>query len=367
MQKSDVMNIFRLGLAFLIFWTISGCKKEAPPPKERIRALKTITVTHPASGHVRTYPGLVEPVDKSSISFEVSGNVQKVLVDVGDKVSQGQLLATMDTRTFKLDVEAAEAALGRSRVELSDKKKDIERFRRINKLDPGAVSQMTLDQAQAAYEGAGKDVSFSRSQLNLAKRDLEKTELRAPFDGVIAERMVEPFFEVSRGQAVFNVFIEGAMEVAITIPESEIEGVGLGLRADIRFPTIPGQAYHGVVSKVGSVANQANAFPVNVAISDSSEKVRPGISAEVTLMLAGTATETSFLVPISVISAGESNAQAVVYVFDPETSTVQKRTVTLAGIRDNNVIVKEGLESGEIIAVAGVSFLQDGQKVTLME
>jgi RND family efflux transporter MFP subunit len=178
--------------------------------------------------------------------------------------------------------------------------------------------------------------------------------------------MVEPFFEVLRGQAVFNMFMEGAMEVAISIPESEIEGINLGLRGEIAFPTIPGQIYHGVVSRVGAVANQANAFPVDVAISDPSEKVRPGISAEVTLLLAGIERESSFLVPLSAIAPGESKTQAVIYVFDPETSTVHKTPVKTAGIRDNNVIVQEGLKGGEIIAVAGVSFLQNGQKVTLM-
>ena len=96
-----------------------------------------------------------------------------------------------------------------------------------------------LDQAQANHDAARKDLGYGTTRLNLAKRDLERTVLHAPFAGVVAERHADPFQEVGRGQRLFDLHTEDAMEVAISVPESEISQVYLGLPGDIRFPGPP--------------------------------------------------------------------------------------------------------------------------------
>jgi RND family efflux transporter MFP subunit len=190
---------------FLSF-TLIACKEDVPQPVERIRTIKAMIVTDRAFGLSRKFPGIVEAADRSSLSFEVSGNVKELRVDVGDKVTNGQIIAVLDSRPFQLKVQAAEAELGRAKAGLTNKKKHLDRLQGIAKLDPGAVSGRSLDQAEAAYESAQNTVSYSASQLNLAKRDLQKTKLLAPFDGVIAKRHVDPFKEVARGQPIYDIF-----------------------------------------------------------------------------------------------------------------------------------------------------------------
>ena len=367
MRSSSCKGYLNLLWVTLVIFFLSACGQEPPPPVEAIRAIKTITVTEIASGRIRKFSGVIEAADKSSVSFEVAGNVQEVRVKVGDKVAKGDVLAVLDKRTYELNVKAAEAALGRSRVKLKDSRNDLDRLRRIAKMDPGAVSEARLDNAKAKYHSARQDVEYTTSQLNLAKRDLNKTVLYAPFDGHVAERLVEPFYEVTRGQQLFDMYMEGAMEAAISIPESEIQGIYLGLNSEISFPTIPGKVYKGIVTEISKVAGTANAFPVKVTIQEDSEKVRPGLTAEVTIMLAGEAAETSYLIPLIALAAGDSAAKGYVFVFDPATSTVKKTPIVGGGVRDNDVVIKKGVKPGDIIAVAGVSFLEDGQKVKLME
>jgi len=364
-RRISKISLGILSIAALL--TVFACRKEPPPPVERIRAIKAITVAERASGRVRKFSGVIEPADKSSISFEVSGNVQEVLINVGDKVSEGQKLAVLDKRTYTLNVEAAEAALGRAKVQLADKRNDYDRFRRIRGKDPGAVSEASLDQSAAAFESARKEVSYTTSQLNLAKRDLEKTVLLAPFDGVIADRYVEPFQEVQRGERLFDIYIEGAMEAAVSVPETEIEGIYLGLHCDIRFPTETDRTYKGLVTEISSVAGTANAFPVKVTIQGDTTRIRPGMTAEVTVLLAGATGEASYLVPLIAIAPGDEAARGYLFVYDEETSTVRKTPIALEGVRDNDAVVTQGIAGGETIAVAGVSFLEDGQKVKLME
>jgi RND family efflux transporter MFP subunit len=314
---------------------------------------------------MRRFSGVVEAADSSSVSFEVPGNVREVNVDVGERISKGQVLAVLDEQTFQLNVKAAQADVGRAEVELRDALNDLERLQRIAAKDRGAISQRALDQAEARYGGARNNLSYNTSRLNLVKRDLERAVLRAPFDGVISKRYVDPFQQVALGQKLFDLHMEGAMEAAISVPESEIEYIYLGLPGEVRFPAIPEQVHKGIVTEVSKVAGGANAFPVKVTIEADNPRIRPGITAEVILLLGDEQGETAFLIPIEALAPGGSESKSYVFVFDQETSTVKKTMIESGSFRANNIVVNKGLKAGDIIAAAGVSFLRDGQKVRL--
>ena len=362
----------RLGLMPLVVLvsTLTACSEQAPPPTiETVRAIRTITVTEPASGKMRRFSGVVEAADTSSISFEVPGNVRQVKVDVGGRVSKGQVLAVLDEQTYRLNVEAAQAAVRRAEVERTDARAYLGRLQDLAARASGAISVRRVEQAQAKFDGARQNLSYNISRLNLARRDLERTVLSAPFDGVIAKRHVDPFQEVARGERMFDLFMEGAMQAAISIPESEINQIYLGLPGEIRFPAIPEQIHKGIVTEISKAAGAANAFPVKVTIEADAEnlRIRPGITAEVTLLLGDEEGDGAYLIPVGALSPGGTESGNDVFVFDPETSTVKRTAIEDGGIRDSNIIVNKGLKIGDIIVVAGVSFLRDGQKVRLME
>lgn len=367
MTKSVSPQPLKLLSLVVLVSLLTACGEEPPPPTETVRAIRTIAVAEPASGKMRRFSGVVEAASTSSLSFEVPGNVQEVKADVGENVSQGQVLAKLDDQTFQLNVEAVEATVGRAEVELADADRESERLQQIAGRDRGLVSRQMLDQAQTNADAARKQLSYTRSRLNLAQRDLDRTVLRAPFDGVVTERHVEPFQEVDRGQRLFDLHAEGAMEAAISIPESEIKQVYLGLPGEIRLPAIPGQTFTGIVTEISSAAGAANAFPVKLTIQADSAGIRPGLTTEVTLLLGGGEAETAYLIPIAALVPAAGESDSFVFIFDAETSTVKKIAIKHGGIRDDNIIVNQGLGAGDIIAVAGVSFLRDGQQVRLME
>lgn len=346
---------------------LTACAEEPPPLAEAVRAVKTVTVTEPASGSIRRFSGVVEAADSSNISFEVSGVVEELKVDVGDRVQAGQALAVLDKATYELNVEAAQASVRRAEAEFREADSHWERLQRIAREDIGATSEQALDQAAASRDSVRQNLSYTTSRLNLAKRDVERTVLYAPFDGIISERHVDAFEQVNRGQRVLSLFMEGAMEAAISIPESEIAQVRLGLHGDIRFPSIPGEVYDSLVTEVSEVAGTANAFPVRLTINSDNERVRPGITVEVTLMLGDESTEQAFLVPLRALASSAGKSGSHVFKFDAKTSTVKRTVVKLSDVRDNDVVVEDGLEAGDVIVVAGVSFLRDGQKVRLMQ
>lgn len=182
----------------------------------------------------------------------------------------------------------------------------------------------------------------------------------------MANKFVDPFQEVARGEKLFEVYGEGAMEVVISVPETAIGDIHLGLPAEVSFPAEGLENLKGRVSEIGTVATEANAFPVKVALIDPPAKVLPGMTAEASLILGDESEAVSYLVPLSAIAPGEEPQGGYVFIYDPQSATVRKSAVRGGGVRDNRIVVTEGLESGQIIAVAGVSFLRDGQKVKLI-
>ncbi len=348
----------------LVVIGLTSCGEDAREVVEQIRAIKTITVNELASGQVRKFSGVVEATDTSSLSFEVAGNVQELLVDRGDKVDTGQLLAVLDSSTYELNVEAVNSELGRAKAVYTEKELELNRQKKLFSKD--WVSKAALDQAVAAFETARNDVGYATSRLNLARRDLDKTVLTAPFEGVIAERFVDTFAEVGRGDKIFEIFADDAMRVDLSIPETIIERINLGLPAEVTLATQPG-AYQAFVTEIGSVAAEANAFPVKATLIDPPQGVRPGMTAEVTFLLAQADTTPAYLVPISAIAPGDEPSTGYVFVFDPDSSTLRRMLIRAGPGRDNRVAVTEGVQAGDIIAVAGVSFLSDGQKVTLLQ
>ncbi|MDJ0989121.1 MAG: efflux RND transporter periplasmic adaptor subunit [Desulfobacterales bacterium] len=357
----------RRSLALTVFAIICpallACSEQPSPPVETVRAIRTFEVGDPAEGQKRRFSGVVEAADNSAISFEVAGNVHEVHADVGQQIEKGQVLAVMDDRTFRMNVAAAQAAVGRAEVERNDARSERDRVRKAAEINPGAVSQRSIDQAETQFNSARKNMRYHQSQLDLAQRDLERTVLKAPFDGVVATRQVDPFQQVSLGQILFELYAEGAMEAAISVPESEIDRVHLGLPAEIRFPAIPDQIFPGTVSEISRVAGGANAFPVKAMIDADNPRIRPGITAEVTLLLGDDEDGAAYLIPSGALLAGPNETRGFVFVFDPATSTVRKTAVTFGGVRESNVIVRQGLKTGDVIAAAGVSFMRDGQKV----
>lgn len=352
-------------LSLVFIWVaITACEKKVEIV-EQVRALKSITVSKPATGQVRKFSGIVSATDSSNLSFEVGGKVETVYVDVGNPVRKGQLLAVLDKEPYRLDVDAAQAELVTAEAKVVNTKEEYDRQERVYSQGAGAKSK--LEQAKYNYDAARSQVNYQIANLNLAKRNLSKTMLTSPYDGHIAWRSVDPHEEVKVGQKVFTIDAKGALEVYLAVPETTIHQIHMGTPATVRFSTPPGLSVKGRISEIGSAAVKANAFPVKVRLIEPPANINPGMTAEVSLVLKDDSQMTGYLVPIqAVLPAGEVG-KGYAFVYDPETSTVRKTQIQTLGAEQNMTIVSEGLSAGDIIAVAGVSFLADGMKVKLME
>jgi RND family efflux transporter MFP subunit len=343
---------------------MTACKKE-PEIVEVVRSIKTMTVNEQPAEKIRKFAGQVAAVDSSGLSFEVGGQVELVEVDIGDRVKKGDVLAVLDPEPYQLDVDAAEAELIKARENVTKTKAEYERQKRI--FEQGAGAQRFVEVTEFDYKAALSAVNYQIAKLDLAKRNLRKTKLLSPYDGVIAWRSVEPNEKVLAGQKILEINATGEMEVQLAVPETNVDQIQIDDPVTIAFPTLPGETAKGRISYIGGAAVKANAFPVKVGLIDPSEKVKPGMTAEATLSIKDENRKPGYLVPMQAVMPSPEPDRGYAFVYDPGTSTVKKTPVRSRGTADKRVIIEEGLEAGDIIAVAGVSFLADGLEVKLLE
>ena len=358
-------RVLALALTTVFALFVAGCEEPAPDEVERIRAIKPYYVSEPAGGDVRRYSGEITASNTSALSFAVSGTVQTVDVNQGDRVVKGQVLATLDPERFKLDVGAAQSELDAAKAEHEKAKLELERKRQL--YQKGWVAKAAYDQAVAAADGAEGQLNLARSRLGLAERDQNNARLIAPFDGIIALRDVEPFTEVTTGQTIFQIDSEGSFEVELSIPDSVISRVKLGAPITVEARNVAGCGCAGRITEIGSTTGAANTVPVKAALLERVDGLLPGMAVEANLILSGNTGPRGYLLPLVAIAPGDETAPGYVFKFDAEAGVVRKTAVQAGETVSGNLVeVANGIDAGDVIAAAGVSFLRDGQRVTLM-
>lgn len=352
----------------LIALVVTGCGRGDPPPPDIVRPIAWIELKASELGQMRRLSGILRPVTTANLSFEVGGKVEEVFVGLGDSVARGDRLATLDARSYRLAVEAARGEVARAEAALTETRNEYERFADL--LERGLVSRSGFDNAKAAAETARSQLDVARAQLNIAEKDLEDTILKAPYEGRITKRLVEPAQQVAAGERVFEIEGSEGEEVQLLVPETLIWAIEQGQDYPVHFPAAPELDLTARVSEIGVSAEAANAFPVTLTLNEQSPRLRAGMTVEVDVVFVGhgrTGYEGKVVkIPVSAIVAGPDQ-DAYVFVYDRQTGTVSRRVVQTENLLNNEVLVSAGLEPGEIVATAGAHFLRDGQKVTLLD
>ena len=347
-----------------------GCGKEEKP-EEVIRSIKWMKVAETSAKQVRMISGTTKPVDQTALSFAVGGTVEKVEARLGDQVKQGQVLAELDRQPFVLAVRDAEAGLSKAQANLVERRANYERYSAL--YESNNASKAELDEARASFDSAKSQVEAAQAQLGLARRDLRKTKIKAPFDGTISVKEIEPYMELSPGKAVFGLDgVEAGFEVSAAVPDSLVIHLTSGDEAEVVFPTLNNRKVPGVITEIGSRSRTASTYPVTVQLQEQFDDFRSGMSVEVAFEFipeseTGEPLVTGLAAPLSAFIVGEEKT-SFVFIYDKQSSTVKKTPVKTLALRENDVIVEPGaLKAGDIIATAGVQFLTDGQKVNLMK
>ncbi|GJM03051.1 MAG: hemolysin secretion protein D [Rhodomicrobium sp.] len=360
----------RLAMLLALSLVFTACDERKPEQKEEvIRHIKSMKLEARADQQSRLIAGVVTPVVSSNVAFEIGGQVTKMTVSVGDRVKSGDLIAELDPQTYELRLQSAEGALQAAQAKLSDAEKKFEQQKQL--FTKKFTTKTNYDSALSTLEAARSDVSIQKSQVSIARRNLTKTKLLAPFSGAISEKHVEVFEEVTAGKPIVTLHTEGNYEIDVSLPETLVNEVKVGDEVDVQVSIGQRAQLKGYIKDISSQASQGNAYPVTIGLVQDEtaalKKLRPGMSVEVTFKFAQAYKGTAFFVPTAAILPTEVEGQVHLFVYNAEAGMVEKRSAQVVNIRDNNVMIAGDVKAGDIIAVAGVSFLVDKMKVNLLE
>ena len=352
----------------LLALSLLGCNEQSHSVDKPIRPIMWAEVKLSALEQIRTLSGIVAPVEAAKLSFEVSGKLESIKVNLGDEVKKGQELASLNQRGFNLAQQSAEAKYQQAKANLADAKNSYNRYEKLIK--QGVVSQSGFDNAKATYDASKSAVDVARAQVEITIKDMQDTILLAPYNGIITKRTFEPSQQISAGQLAFEIEGKHGLEVQVMVPETLIQQLTRDAILTIKFPVLPEIKMLGRVTEIGTRAESANAFPVTVVLQSEDLLLRAGMTAEVEFVFEGVGRTGHkgpvIRIPITAISAGLEQ-KVYVYIYDKAAQVVRKTEVQTENILNNEVYISSGLKEGDIIATAGIAFLRDGQQVSLID
>lgn len=326
---------------------MSGCgsREQASQQVEPVK-VKVMTVASSVRNETVRFSGTVQEENGSSLSFPLMGRVKSVQVDLGSRVRQGQLLATLDEASVESTYQAAKAAL----------KQAEDAYRRMKELhEKGSLADMKWVEVQSKFQQA-------QSMEAVARKNLTDCRLVAPFAGVIAEKNLEVGQNVVPGVQVMKLVSDDRLKVRIAVPETEIMHVTKGQKAVIEAPVLNGRQAEGVVMEKGIQANPlSRSYEVNIGIQTSHTGLLPGMVTEVWLQ--DTDKSQACVLPASVIQLDESN-RYFVWVKGAD-GKASKRVVTCGKFTASGVTVVAGLSEGEEVIVEGQQKVCEGTPLAI--
>lgn len=319
-------------------------------PNKSLPLVITTTVDDTLFQHFTVVQGEVATNENIIIYPEFSGVLERVFVKDGDKVRKGQVLARIDEGGLSSQLAQLE-----TRATLA--KTTFERQKRL--WDQNIGSEIQFLEAQTNYEAA-------QNAVNQLKTQLDKTNVRAPFSGVIDEVISDEGLVVNPGQnQLFRLVNLDNMYVQAAVPENYLSQISKGTSVLVELSAI-GKQFKGTVRQVGNFINPNNrTFQIEIAIPNEEGLLKPNLIA--TVKLNDYSAENAIIIPENSIQKN-SMGENLVFVFEPETDSTglaKKIPVELGYTSRDSVEVTQGLQPGDRLIVQGARNLRDNQKVQI--
>lgn len=310
---------------------------------------------------VLTFAGNLDPVWQAKIASKIAGRIQSVLVNEGDYVEAGTVLAALDSSEIDATVNAARGSVYDAKANLEQADTTLARYQRL--LEKGAISQQEVDNASFARDMAAGKLESAQGTYENAYSRMEGTRVITPHAGYVVKRYYQEGYYAKDTDALFNVADISTLLVKINIPEGQIGAVAIGSVAEIEVPAMPGKKFQGKVTKIAAVADApGRTFAAEVSIPNADGLLRGGVYANV--YIKSNDKPNALVIPQSAIVMRED--QRTVFVLDQDNFV--KRKVLITGYIGNGLVeVLGGLEENERIVIGGQNKIREGSKVKIDE
>jgi RND family efflux transporter MFP subunit len=365
--------------------TVTRAAKPDEPPTIAVAKANTEDISH---GVVLTAE--FRPFQEIDVMAKVAGYLKEIKVDVGDRVGQGQLLATLEVPELHDDLAKADASVVRAQAEVVRARDELrraesahqishlsfERLSAVNTRKPGLLAQQEIDEAQsrdlvteAQVAAAKSSIAAVEEQVKLQNADTRKvktlidyTRVTAPFSGVITKRYGDPGSMIQAGTAsqtqampVVKLSQTSTLRLILPVPESIVPTVHIGQAVEVRVPTL-NRSFPGRVARfTGKLSSSTRTMDTEVDVPNPGLVLMPGMYAEVDLTLARRN-------KVLTIPSVAIDPKRQVMVVTPN-NRIEVRTLAIGLESPDKVEVKSGLNDGDLVVIAGRGGLQAGDEV----
>jgi len=359
------MKLFYTSLLFLGVLSLSSCGNSSEEKNIDRSPAVLVTVSSVAAENntpFLTASGKIEAANSATLSTRMMGFVDKVHVNVGDKVSKGQLLISINNADLSAKQAQTSAGINEAQAAFNNAEKDYQRFQ--NLFAENSASQKELDDQRARYEMSKARLEGARQMKNEVQSQFAYVNLRAPFNGVITSKSIDAGDMANPGVPLISVEGPGNFEVVASVPEGEISKIKSGTEVQVIIKSSD-KILPGTVTEVSTSANNTGGqFLVKVVLDKTDASILSGMYATVQFPIEKKTDATTVLVPQeALVKRGQLTG---IYTVS-ESNTAILRWLRLGRTFGDNVEVLSGLNADENYIISADEKLFNGAKITIKQ
>ena len=325
---------------------VSSCgSKKDDAAKAPVR-VKTEIASADGSQSDQSYVGIVEEREGTAVSFTGMGVVKRMLVNEGQSVGRGQLIAEMDDTQARNLLAGAEAQMNQANDAL-------ERYKMLH--DNGSLPEVQWVEIQSK-------VAQAKSQLEIAKKNLADCRLVAPVSGIVGSKMIKAGETALPSQAVVTILDISSVKVKVSIPEAEIGGITATTPTRIKVDAVNKEVSGGYIEKGVQADALTHTYDIRINVQNSDRKLLPGMVASVSFGSEKSEVKSEkLMVPVTAV---QKKADGSLFVWTiAKDSTAHRTTVSTGHTQGNRMIITIGIENGQRVVTEGYQKLSEGSKV----
>lgn len=355
-----------LSLTLILFSTNCGKTKNDKPKDAQKQAAEQVISINTAKVEGRSIKRVVEtagtlmPWDEVPVSSEISGTVEAILADMGDRVNKGDILLKLDQREAKLNYEIAQKTLDRNKALLQDARNNLKRSKEL--FEKGIISASERDNIQTQHDIADAQMAQSDSALALAKKRLEDTVITAPITGEIKKRSASKGETIKDKTPLFIIVNADQLKFYGTIPEKFSPQIRVGQAINIQVDAYGDKAFSGRIERVSPAIDlDTRTLAIEANIPNPKSLLKAGFFAK---GIVATVTESN--VPF-VPEAAIYSSLGITKLFVIADGIAKEKNIKLGMKEGSMVEVANDIKAGDAVAVTNLNQLYEGAKVKVAE
>jgi membrane fusion protein (multidrug efflux system) len=361
----SILNFVIISTALLIL----SCSKPKGPQGPPVISVVTQKIITTGTNYYDEYPATMMALNQVELRPQVNGYVTGLYFKEGEHVKKGDKLYSIDQQQYEASYQQALANVAVQEANLVKAQKDVDRYRELNKRD--AIAKQQVDNAEANYEAAKKQVEAANATVRSVQTNVRYTTIFAPFDGTIGISQVKLGAAVSAGQTLLNtVSSDNPVAAEFVIDQKEIFRYSQLMKKgnpkkDSTFSLIFNREiypYFGSIQLIDRAVNsQTGTITVRVIFPNPENLLRVGMAG--TLRVLNQSSKSSVVIPFKAVT--EQLGEYFVYKVKVDSNKVTQQRIVLGKQINRNIIVNSGLQEGETIVTEGVQNLREGSMIAV--